>query len=273
MRRDKRITALTQSRCFRTGTNAETQSESGLVESLRSERDDLCRAVGQKTPDCSYGKLEFLACLSASAALRICVKIWVLVISLTCSSSIALAGAEKIPPLEPPKGELAPTFWEAHGWAVGFGVVAVIVLVELCWLWFRRPREVPVTPPDVLARRALEALRGAPENAEMLVKLSRLLRWYVIHSLGLPPVELTTADLRKALQSGPSVSPDLTLGITEFLRKCDECKFSPLPPTPPQGAVATALEWMDKLDRHRKQQETVPPAPAVEPAAMASTRS
>jgi hypothetical protein len=268
MRVAKRITALTQSR-----RDAETQSNACHAVYLQREGAGLSCAVVLRSIDVSEQKKLFLSPDCASAPLRLCVKIWILLISLVSSTSIALAGAEKIPPLEPPKGELAPTFWEAHGWAVACGAVALFVVVELCVLWFRRPREIQMTPPDILARRALEALRGAPENDELLVKLSRLLRWYVIHSLGLPPVELTTADLRRTLQSTPTVGAELTLGITEFLRQCDECKFSPTPPSPPKGAVATALEWMDKLDRHRKQQEAVPRPPAVEPPAMVSTHS
>jgi hypothetical protein len=196
---------------------------------------------------------------------------WISPVSVICISTSAFAGAEKIPPLQPPRGELPPTFWEAHGWAVAFGVVAAALLVELGILWLRRPQPAHVTPPEVLARRALEALRARPEDGELLVKVSRTLRWYVLHALGLPPGELTTAELQRALASRPDISAELAGGLGEFLRQCDERKFSPAPPPAPKGAVVAALEWVDRIERQHR--PVAPPAGVGSGAAAAVSSS
>jgi len=121
---------------------------------------------------------------------------------------------------------------------------------------------VPVTPPDVLARSALEALRGRPEDIALVAEVSGIFRHYVIAAFNLPPDELTTAELHRALQSHPQASAELVAEIIEFLSRCDEYKFAPAHPASPFDGVAGALELIAKTEAQRKQaQQVLQPQP------------
>jgi Domain of unknown function (DUF4381) len=161
--------------------------------------------------------------------------------------------AEDLPQLQPPHGELPPTFWEQHAWVVIFAALVALVLLVLLIFWLRRPRPAMVIPPDVVARRALESLCGQEENGLLLMNVSGILRRYVIFACGLPPGELTTAELCRAVAVRPQFSPDLATAITGFFRQCDECKFAPDPPASSFGAVAGALALLEKIELRRRQ--------------------
>jgi Domain of unknown function (DUF4381) len=186
---------------------------------------------------------------------------------LAFAPSIALA-ADDLPPLQPPHGELPPTFWEQHGWAVIIAAIAALVLLVLLIIWLRRPKPVIVIPPDVLARRALEALRGQEENGVLLMKVSGILRRYVIFACGLPPGELTTTELCQAVAARPEFSPDLAAAIAGFFRQCDERKFAPAPPASSLGAVNGALALLEKIELRRSQMSGAVPTPIPKSAAQ-----
>ena len=190
---------------------------------------------------------------------------------------VALADSD-LPPLQPPHGELPPTFWELHRWAVLAAALVALALSVLLILWLRRPRPIIVIPPEEVARRALEALRGQPENGVLLMKVSGILRRYVSFACGLPPGELTTTEVSRAVTALPQFSPDLADAIASFLRQCDERKFAPAPPASNLGAVATALTLLEQIEQRRRQMTSrVPPPipsnlppPAPKSAAVAS---
>jgi hypothetical protein len=189
-------------------------------------------------------------------------------------SSLARAADGGLPPLQPPHGELPPTFWEQHGWAVILAALAALALLVSLVLWLRRPKPVVVVPPEVLARRDLEALRGKEENGDLLVKVSGILRHYVTFACGLPPGEVTTTELCQAVGTHPRFKPELASAIADFLRQCDERKFSPTPPAANLGAVATALGLVEKIEqRRREMSNALPPPlpPAVPQSALSST--
>ncbi len=61
--------------------------------------------------------------------------------------------------LSPPYGELPPTFFEQHGTILMLAGLGIIALAAFgLWLIFR-PKPKTIIPPEVQARRALEALR------------------------------------------------------------------------------------------------------------------
>jgi hypothetical protein len=171
----------------------------------------------------------------------------------------------ELPPLQPPHGTLSPTFWEQHGWAVAAAALGTLTLLALLIVLLRRPRRVVVIPPDVLARRDLEALRGRPEDGVLLMKVSGILRRYVTFACGLPPGELTTAELGQVLAVGSQFSSDLTNATAEFFRQCDARKFSPNPPTANSGAVDGALALLEKIEKRRREISAAAPPTSLPP--------
>jgi hypothetical protein len=166
----------------------------------------------------------------------------------------------ELPPLQPPHGDLPPSFWEQHGWAVVVVALLTLFIFALLIFWARRSMPAVIVPPDALARRDLEALRGQAEDGVLLMKVSGILRRYVTFACGLPPGELTSAELCRAIATHPLFSSDLAAAIADFFRQCDERKFSAHPPAPALGAVATALALVEKIDQRRRQQaDTVSP--------------
>jgi hypothetical protein len=207
----------------------------------------------------------------------------------------AFAAEGPIPPLRPVRGELAPGFWELYGgWFVlGMALLAAATVAML--RYHRRKNPAIATPPDVLARQALEILRGRTEDVALVTEVSRLLRQYLVAAFGLPPEELTTTELQQALRSRsplvhgttsppenvaafvrkPHFSGTLTsaatgvdAGLMAFLRQCDERKFAPAAPSTPLNAVERALDLIRQVEAQRQPiappgAETVPPAPAA----------
>ena len=181
---------------------------------------------------------------------------------LSFASNPALAAEEPIPALRPPRAELRLSFWQQHGWWVAVAAIIVLGAIAVWLRWRQRSTPVPVTPPDVLARSALEALRGRPEDIALVAEVSGIFRHYVIAAFNLPPDELTTAELHRALQSHPQASAELVAEIIEFLSRCDEYKFAPAHPASPFGAVTGALELIAKTEAQRKQaQQVLQPQP------------
>jgi hypothetical protein len=172
----------------------------------------------------------------------------------------AVFAAEQAPVLRPPRGMLLPSFWEQHGGLLfGLAVVTLAVLAATFW-WRRRPKASIVTPPEVLARRALQALQGRTEDDALALEVSRVLRGFLTAALGLPHAELTTAEFDGALHSRRAVSEELIPALVGFLRECDVKKFAPVQPPAPPGLVARALELIDRVQAERT---SAPPVAAA----------
>lgn len=153
---------------------------------------------------------------------------------------------DDIPPLRPPHAELPPTFWDQYSlWVILFGVLLLALVCAVAWV-LTRPKPPMVVPPEVQARQALEPLRQQPEEGVLLSRVSQILRHYVAAAYDLPPGELTTAEFRRALDGHAQIGPELSAALSEFLRQCDQRKFSPPAPVPPLGAVAQALKLIDQ---------------------------
>jgi len=185
-------------------------------------------------------------------------------------AAAAQAITEAPPKLQPPHDELGPTFWEARGMVVVLGNAAFFVALGLFYLILRRPRMAAMEPPYLVARRALEARRERAEDPQLLMEVSRILRRYAIFIYCLPPDEFTTRELKFELDARPSADARLGAELIDFLKQCDERKFSPTPLSGPLGAVKTALEILEKL-KGQHQPQPVPPVlesgtPAPTPA-------
>ena len=164
---------------------------------------------------------------------------------------VALAAAEPIPDLQPPRGELRPGFWEQHAWMVAAGALLLLAMLAIWLWWLRRPKPAISILPEAQARSALETLRGRPEDDALVTEVSHILRHYVLAAFNLPPEELTTAELRRSLEA--RTNPRLHAALFGFLCRCDERKFAPAHLTHPMDSVPAALELIEKIETDLKQ--------------------
>jgi len=176
---------------------------------------------------------------------------------------LMLAAAE-IPELLPMREEIPPTFIEKHGWWPVMGMAAAVIVVALiATLLLRRKKVVETIPPDAIARRALEALRGRAEDTVLVQEVFRIVRRYVIGVFIPARDELTTDELVRLLQNDARVKSETRTALAEFLKYCDVQKFAPagVPITP--GLVEQALELMRCFEADRM---AASPATRVRPA-------
>jgi hypothetical protein len=187
------------------------------------------------------------------------------------SSSFALSAqtsTNALPPLSPAYPPMPPAFWEQHGPAILIGGCIFLTLAAIVlWMIFKsRPQRA--LPPEVVAREALAQLLRRPEDGKVLSEVSQILRGYVIAVLGLPPAKMTTAEICEALASQEIIGAEAVQSISNFLRECDERKFStaarssaftrPGPPEggtpnllPPLDATSRALELVARIEKRR----------------------
>ena len=180
---------------------------------------------------------------------------WSLLWLLSLNGALAAAtndiAVEEIPPLRPPHGEI-PTIWlEQHrSSTISLAVLGIVAVAALVW-HLRRPRKVVPVPPEAQARLALERLRPQPEDGVQLSRISNILRQYVVAGFDLPPGERTTTEFCKEVATWPKMTPKLAADLEEFLRQCDERKFSPPAPRLPLSAVDRALELINLAEVRR----------------------
>ena len=174
--------------------------------------------------------------------------------SFSMAARAATNAAEEIgvPKLAPPYPELPPTFWERYGVTTLALSLAGILIAVLIVRLVRRPKHVEVLPPEVQARRALEALRPQAEDGAALSQISRILRVYLRATFELPPDELTTTEFCRVLANHEKIGAELAAALSDFLRHCDEHKFSARRPEP-LNAAARALELVSLSEARRAQ--------------------
>jgi 7-keto-8-aminopelargonate synthetase-like enzyme len=73
----------------------------------------------------------------------------------------------------------------------------------------------------------------------------------VAAAFDLPPDELTTTEFCRAIAGHDQIAPELSAALSDFLRQCDQRKFSPSPPTLPLSAAAHALKLIDQAQTRR----------------------
>ncbi len=169
-------------------------------------------------------------------------------------ANAAANAAEEIdvPKLVPPYSELPPTFWERNGFTVFLSIlIGLLVVGVLLWFW-RRNKPAVVLPPEVQARLALEALLSKVEDGAVLSQVSHILRRYLRATFDLPLEELTTTEFCGALSRQEHVGAEMAAQISDFLRRCDERKFS-ASPAASLNAVTVALELVALGETRRAQ--------------------
>ena len=177
-----------------------------------------------------------------------------------------------VPKLLPPYSELPPTFWQQHGFAIIVsGLVVMFLGGLLVWL-IRRARPTVILPPAAQARRALESLRQTTEDGNVLSQVSRIVREYFRAAFNLTRDELTTTEFCQALLRQEKVGAEIAKKTCDFLRHCDECKFSALPAEPLHAAdVALELVALGEAARVRSP-ASASILPAVTPGQDDETR-
>ena len=174
--------------------------------------------------------------------------------ALAAQTNSHAAGA--LPSLAPAYPEMAQTFWEMHHAAViGCAFVLVLLLALLIWSLLK-PKPAVVVPPGDVARQALLALAGQPEDGACLSRVSQILRHYFIAAFEIPAGELTTAEFCSAISSRQKIGADLAGQVSEFLRQCDARKFGTSPDAAPLSAVAHALELVTLAEARQAQWQT-----------------
>jgi hypothetical protein len=156
-----------------------------------------------------------------------------------------------IPPLSPAYPEIPPTFWEQHGTTLGLAIIAALVIIGvLVWLLSRKKPVSPV-PPEIQARRALEVLRQRNEDGVVLSEVSQVLRRYLVAAFEMPPEQLTTTEFCAAMDRNEKAGTGISIAVAEFLRRCDERKFSPVGGINRLNAAARALELIELGETRR----------------------
>lgn len=152
--------------------------------------------------------------------------------------------------LAPPYSAIPPTFWEQHGSQVLLLVIVVVLLAGL-GVWLRlRPKAVPIVPPEVQARNDLAGLQALPEDGMFLSRVSQIIRRYFVAAFALPPGEFTTTEFKNMIEASP-LDRGLAAALLEFLRECDQRKFSPAPAAN-AGTVTRALQLVERAESLRR---------------------
>jgi hypothetical protein len=186
------------------------------------------------------------------------------VASSTLAATNISAGDDDLAKLRPPRGEIPPTFWERYNiWIIAGALVFLVLIGIIVWI-VTRPKPPIIVPPEVRAKQALDPLLSKPEDGLLLSKVSQILRHYIAEAFGLPPGELTTIEFCRLMAGHEGIDLELGSAISEFLRRCDERKFTPSPPAAPMAAAASALKLVEtaqaRLAELRRRAEQVPTA-------------
>ncbi len=161
--------------------------------------------------------------------------------------------ADEIPPLAPPLPEIPPTFWEQHPiLKYAFPGLVTGLALGLWQAWVNRKKTPPkLLAPAAQARAALAALQNRPEDGATLSEISKVLRRHLVATFWLRPEEMTTTEFCAALAAHEQIGPELSAALAEFLRGCDERKFSPAVNPPVSGAAGRALELVELAEVRR----------------------
>lgn len=162
------------------------------------------------------------------------------------------AGTNEAALLAPPLPEIPPTPWERYGWLVWLVLPFVVMVIGLVAAFLLRARKPPVLfSPAAEARSALAALQSQTEDGTVLSHVSRALRRYLVAAFWLDASETTTAEFCAGLANNAKIGPELSGVIAQFLRACDERKFSPAHSASSLDAVQQALKLVEMSEARR----------------------
>ena len=177
---------------------------------------------------------------------------FVIPLLIAASLQAAQQPTDDIPPLAPPLPEIPPALWEQFGWTLWILIPLALAFAALVVVLWRRPRTPPaLIAPAAQARAVLAALQTHAGDGATLSHISQTLRRYLITVFWLHPGETTTAEFCAVLSANVQVGPELSGAVGEFLRACDERKFSPAASPAATGAASRALELVELAEVQR----------------------
>lgn len=174
---------------------------------------------------------------------------------LATSSVFGQSATNALPRLLPPRAPLPPTFWEQHGMAVIVGSSIFLGLASVVVWQILKSRPQRVLPPVIVAGEALAKCGARPEDGKVLSEVSQALRRYVCATLLFPPCELTTAEFCRELEHSEKIAPELKRAISDFLRACDERRFSPAASPASLNAAGRALQFIAVIEEEARRPE------------------
>jgi hypothetical protein len=174
---------------------------------------------------------------------------------LTTPPGFGQSETNALPKLLPAYAPMPPTFWEQHRMAVLAGGLILLALAAVVIWKILNPGPQPVLPPAIAAREALAKCRARPEDGKVLSEVLQALRRYVSAVFEFPPGERTTAEFCDELKRNEKITPQLTGEISDFLRACDERKFSPANSSAVLNAADRALEFIDLIEQKTREAE------------------
>ncbi len=164
---------------------------------------------------------------------------------------LPLAGSAQspndVPPLLPALHEIPPTVWEQYGVLIvvlGIGLIALLVVA--IW-WLLQPKPPIIVPIEIQTRNELELLRLPSEDSKTISRVSQVLKHYFAVAFELPSGEMTTTEFSRAIAASEKVGSELAANVSDFLRQCDEQKFS-LAAGINNSACSRALELVDQSE-------------------------
>lgn len=154
-----------------------------------------------------------------------------------------------------------PWFW---AW-LALGIIAVVAVAYFIWNYNRKkaamPPIVPIIPPHVRARRALEKALGLiSEPKPFTTAVSDTLRTYLEERFTFRAPERTTEEFLYELQSTNLLTTDQKASLAEFLSQCDLVKFAKYEPT--ETELRTLHEAAVRLVNETEPREIPQPAAA-----------
>ena len=152
-------------------------------------------------------------------------------IALTNVPSAAPAVTNGLRDIKPPM--VIPTGWEWVWWMLG-AILVVALALGLTWFFLRRrkPVVVPLIPPHIRAKQALEeSLKLLSQPKPFVIAVSDTLRGYLEDRFTFRAPERTTEEFLHELQETPLLDATQKRGLGEFLQRCDLVKFAKYEPT------------------------------------------
>jgi hypothetical protein len=159
-----------------------------------------------------------------------------------------------------------PWFWV---W-LAVAVVALLAIALVIWKFLRikaaAPPFVPIIPPHVRARRALEkALSIISEPKPFTTLVSDTLRTYLEERFSFRAPERTTEEFLYELQSSNLLTSDQKASLADFLSQCDLVKFAKYEPT--EVELRKLHEAAVRMVNETEPREIAEPVGATQPAA------
>jgi len=114
------------------------------------------------------------------------------------------------------------------------------------------------------------AVQGQAQTGKLLSNVSRVTRSYLSRVFQLPATELTTTEFCELLAKEERVGLTLASTAQNFLKHCDELKFSSAPPPGPFDAVAESLKLVEQGEARLRETRRVELENAAEKARKAN---